>query len=246
MERYFNMNTYLSSAQLKSISREQLLGKYGAAILAELAVRVILIVATLLSSALTDQSTTAGLIIAMLISFILDVLSGIFHVGLTRFYLNLVCIMPYRVSDAFSGFRSHADRAIAVRFLISVFQLIFGLPCIICSIIYSRSPSAALFLTTCIFAVIALAAMIYIELLYAQVYYLMLDFPAYGVRQVLSTSRRIMKGHKGRLFYIFVSLVPWYLTAFLSCGIALLWITPYKRTILTNFYLDLVQQGYAV
>ena len=49
-----------------------------------------------------------------------------------------------------------------------------------------------------------------------------------------------MKGHKGRLFYICVTLIPYYLLGFLSCGIALFWVIPYTKVILTNFYLDLV------
>ncbi len=244
------MKEHLSSAHLKSLSRGQLLGRYGAAISAELAVQVILTAAALLCSALTDQSTLAGLALAGLVSFLLEVLSGIFYVGLTRFYLNLVCDRPYRTSDVFSGFRSHADRVIAVRFLISVMQLLSMLPFLVCLFFYTDSPSAALFFLLCVFAVLAFAVSIYIELLYSQVYYLILDFPAYGVRHILSLSRRIMKGNKGRLLYLYVSLIPWYLAAFLSCGVALLWIMPYQRVILTNFYLDLLlscsQPGNAV
>ena len=79
-----------------------------------------------------------------------------------------------------------------------------------------------------------------VSLLYSQAYYIMLDFPGYSVRQIMSGSRNIMKGHKGRLFYICVTLIPYYLLGFLSCGIALFWVIPYTKVILTNFYLDLV------
>ena len=87
---------------------------------------------------------------------------------------------------------------------------------------------------------------VYIILLYSQAYYIMLDFPGYSTRQIMSTSRRIMKGNKGRLFYMVVTLIPYYLLAFLSCGIAMLWISPYMETSLTNFYLDLMHREYAV
>ncbi len=239
------MNTRLSSAQLKSISKGQLLGKYASAISAQLVTSVILFGASMLCTAFADQSTVAGLAILWLISLIIDIIGGIFDVGLTRFYLNLVCNRPYRTSDVFYGFRRHADKAIKVRFLVLMMQLLCMLPCFICSLTYNRIQSSALFLLWSILTVIGCVFATYISLLYSQVYYIMLDFPAHTARQIMSASRSIMKGHKGRLFYIGVSLIPYYLAAFLSCGIALLWVTPYKSVVFTNFYLDLMHREYS-
>ena len=55
-------------------------------------------------------------------------------------------------------------------------------------------------------------------------------------------SHRIMKGHKGRLFYICISFIPLYLLSMLSCGLAVLWIEPYSNTVMANFYMDLMRQ----
>ena len=74
----------------------------------------------------------------------------------------------------------------------------------------------------------------------------MLDFPAYTAKQIMRTSRNVMKGHKARLFYLGVTLIPYYLLSFLSCGIALLWVIPFRKTLLTNFYLDLMHRDYTV
>ncbi len=74
----------------------------------------------------------------------------------------------------------------------------------------------------------------------------MLDFPGYNTRKIMSTSRQIMKGNKARLFYAQVTLIPYSLLALLSCGIAMLWIIPYKNVIFTNFYLDLMHREYTV
>ena len=240
------MNHNLSSAQLKSISRGQLLGKYGAAIAAEFVATGIMAAASLLCSALTDQTTTAGTILACLISFILEILGGIFLVGLSRFYRNLVCSRPYPVSDIFYGFRSHADKAIAIRFFLCAAQLLCMLPFLLCMFFYLQYESAMLFLCGSILAVIGGVIAVYITLVYSQVYYIMLDFPGFSVKQIMNTSKNIMKGNKGRLFYITVSLIPYYLAAFLSCGIALFWVTPYRKTIYTNFYLDLMHREYTV
>ena len=81
---------------------------------------------------------------------------------------------------------------------------------------------------------------------FSQVYYIMLDFPDYSTRQIIRTSKQIMRGNKFRLFYITVSLLPYYLLAVLSCGIALLWVVPFHKATLANFYLDLMHREYEV
>lgn len=237
------MNQNLSSAQIKSIARGQLLGKYGATISAELVAGSIILIATLFCSTLTDQTTIAGTLLSGLISLILDVLGGIFLVGLARFYLNMICDRPFSAADIFYGFRAHADKAIAVRFVLCMIELLCMAPALVCMFFYAKKESAILFLCFSIFAVIGGIVLVYFTLTFSQVYYIMLDFPAYSFKQIMRTSKQIMKGNKGRLFYITVTLIPYYLAAFLSCGIALLWVIPYRKTIYANFYLDLMHRN---
>lgn len=241
------MNTSLTSAQLKSISKGQLLGKYGNAISAEVLAGSLIGTALVICLFISDQSTVAGLVITWLITLLISILAGIFHVGLTRFYLNLVCNRPYRANDVFCGFLSHADRAIAVRFLLLLIQLLCLTPFFICEFLYdNKSDTAVMYLICCVTLAAGMAVWIWFSLVYAQVYYVMLDFPNYSVKQIMSVSRRIMKGHKGRLFYINVTLIPYYISSFLSCGIAFLWVIPFRRTLLTNFYLDIMHREYTV
>ncbi len=240
------MNQKLSIAQLKSISRGQLLGKYGITIGATVSANAIIMAASMLCSLLIDQETLSGQVIAFLITFILDLLSGIFMLGLTRFFLHLACDRPYRLTDIFYGFRSHTDKALAVRFFILTMQLLVLFPCLLCSVFYRVKGTSTLFLLSCITIVIGGILYTYITLLYSQVYYIMLDFPGYSTRQIMSTSRRIMKGNKARLFYMGVTLIPYYLLGFLSCGVAMFWVAPYTKVVCTNFYLDLMHREYTV
>lgn len=235
------MNQHLSSARLKAIAREQLLGHYGTAISAEMAALSIMFAASIICSALTDQTSAAGIAISYIISFILEMINGIFLFGLTRFYLNLICGQPCHAADIFYGFRSHADKAIAVRFFQLLLDTICILPALLCLFLYAAKQSAWAFLLFCIFGVVGGIGTVIITLMYSQAYYIMLDFPSYSVKQVMSSSRRIMNGNKARLFYIAVSFIPYYLLSLLSCGIAMLWIVPYRKTVFTNFYLDLMK-----
>lgn len=71
-------------------------------------------------------------------------------------------------------------------------------------------------------------------------YHLMLDYPSHSPKQLQETSKRLMKGHKGRLFYIYVSLLPLVLLSICTFGIGFIWLIPYAAAIHTEFYLDIV------
>lgn len=52
-------------------------------------------------------------------------------------------------------------------------------------------------------------------------------------------SAELMEGNMGRLFYIDLSFVGWTLLGLLSCGIGMLWVTPYMMQVTVNFYREL-------
>jgi uncharacterized membrane protein len=70
----------------------------------------------------------------------------------------------------------------------------------------------------------------------------MLDFPQYTAPELIRMSIRLMKGHKGRLFYIQLSFFPLWVLSMFSCGIGILWLLPYMEATSANFYLDLIKK----
>lgn len=70
--------------------------------------------------------------------------------------------------------------------------------------------------------------------------YLLLDHPQMKARESLKISRQIMKGSKGRLFYIYLSFIGLQILCLLSLGIGSLWVYPYQSQTLVIFYLDVV------
>lgn len=48
-----------------------------------------------------------------------------------------------------------------------------------------------------------------------------------------------MEGNLGRLFYIELSFIGLALLGLLSCGIGMLWVTPYMMQVSVNFYRSL-------
>ena len=74
---------------------------------------------------------------------------------------------------------------------------------------------------------------------YAMTYYIKYDHPEYDWRMCIDESRRMMKGHKWRLFCLNLSFIGWYLLCLVTFGIAALWVIPYVQAATANFYEDL-------
>lgn len=79
----------------------------------------------------------------------------------------------------------------------------------------------------------------FLMLSYSQAVYLYIDDPHMKVMDALRESKEMMRGNKGRLFYLIISFIGLLLLSVLSCYIGLLWIAPYMNTTLTLFYMDL-------
>lgn len=78
-----------------------------------------------------------------------------------------------------------------------------------------------------------------VSLRLSQTYMLLVEYSDMGVIEALRTSSQMMVGNMGRLFYIYLSFIGWSLLGLLSCGIGMLWITPYMMQVGVNFYRDL-------
>ena len=69
---------------------------------------------------------------------------------------------------------------------------------------------------------------VFISLFLFPCYYLMLDFPGKSTKEILRMCLQVMKGHKGKLFYITLSFLPLELLGIVSI-IGGLWIAPYMN-----------------
>jgi len=235
------MNRYKTSVQLKSLAKGQLLGKYSTVIGASLLRGVVMLVLTVITSFFVDRTTMFGLIMSYLISFLLNLFAGIFAAGQAYICLNISCNRPCRATDVFFGFKQHPDKALLLQLVINLISIVCMIPSCIFSGISIYTEEIIYVFPSCVFLIIGTIIATYFSLCFSQVFYLLLDFPDYSVKQILSLSKKIMKGHKGRYFYILVSFIPLYLLGFLSCFVACLWITPYVNQTTTNFYLDLMK-----
>lgn len=235
---------YKSSAELKALAKEHLLGKYGTVIGASVVVALTVGLLNLICTFFINTGTIPGLILQFIISFVLSVLAGLFTSGVNYLYLKISCGRPVTVSDVFYGFKASPDKALLIRIYLSAWIYIAMLPMTILSYLVMTYPhNSVLMLFYSLANILYMVVTVMVSLIYAQVFYLLHDFPDYSVKQLLSMSRKLMKGSKGRLFYLVVSFVPLMLLGLLSCGIAFLWLIPYMNAACTEFFLDLIKNS---
>lgn len=237
------MNSYRSSAELKASAKEHMFGHYGTAISAYLLVTFTTGIFSLMVLSLTGDTTTLiGTCIYIAASFALSVLTGLFTSGVSYFYLKISCGLHVTANDVFYGFRFYPDKALRVQAWVTLIAYIGNIPEYIMIYRMPATPGTEDLIHYLVCTAFSGIITFIINLFYAQAFFLLHDFPQYSASELLAASRKVMTGHKCRLFYLYISFIPLMLLSLLSCGIAMLWITPYMNATLTEFYLDLIQK----
>lgn len=77
---------------------------------------------------------------------------------------------------------------------------------------------------------------------YAMTPYILMDHPEMGWREAITESRRMMDGHKGRLFVLMLSFILWGLFVVITLGIGVLYVAPYMEATTANFYRALKEE----
>ena len=245
------------------------MGKYRAAISVLLATELIVSIISLLTGGNSIGSTITSLILGVspanstitilvfqvIIGFVLTLFYGILSVGINAFYLNIACGNPHRLTDIFIGFKTCPDKAIGLQFFRQLFASL-PLYSVLAFILYlihpllqngqaalSDSLTAVAGFFSLLFVLLLGAAVLslWVSLCLSQCFFLLLDFPDYSIKQLLGMSWELMKGHKLRLFYIYLSFLPLILVSYISFGIGLLFVVPYQNMTYTQFYLNLIQ-----
>ena len=241
-----------SSKQLKLQARRALLGNYGTAIGAELVflllvygIMIVLFfigIASSITGFTIDDMVGEGLFLgfSILMYVVIYFVTLLLAPGMLRFHLNLCKEGKAKVSDLFFAFKNHMGKFIGVTVGIIVIAVVFMIP------LFVVTPAAAVstnpgFLVTfsSLYMIFLWILMLYVSLTYGMFYLIITEDPEKGIREALSESRMLMKGNRGRYFWLWLSFIGWFLLAGLSYGLAMIWIYPFIIAANVMFYLDL-------
>lgn len=240
------MNRYKTSAELKNLAKDKLDGKYGTAVLILFSAEVISMMLSHLTASLTPFNNIAGYIISLGISLAVSVVSGVLNAGICLFFLNMACGQSFQVSDLFYGFRQQSNKCLILSLVFTLLQFICLTPYQAVSYIILTKPyNIQLSLLMLLLWAVGMLLYVPLSLAISQSFYLVLDFPDLSTKETLQKSIQIMRGHKGRLFYVEMSFLPLMFLCVFTCGIGFLWLMPYMQMTMTLFFLDIMKPASA-
>ena len=139
--------------------------------------------------------------------------SGLVFFAYSMFCLDLVKTKKAHVGAFFSGIFKNFFKRWGASLLVSLYTCLWSLLFILPGLIKSYS--------------------------YAMTPYIMMEKPEMGIRDAITKSRQIMKGHKWQLFCLDLSFTGWMLLSIVTLGIALIWVWPYYSTARATFYKEI-------
>lgn len=257
--------TYMTFSQLKNSARARLrpvIGKLVGATAICYGLEALAGSSSSVSSAFV-QSFALQTVWYFLFTVLAGTFAGMLGIGFRYMMLKVYCGRPINISDLFYPFTNQVKTGIAVSLIMSLISTIPTMPAYIFFLRFNMEfekmniaalssplnasavtmpPEVMMLLAYALFCYTpAIIIITILQIIYSQVSYLMLDFPSGTVKQLFRDSRLLMRGHKGRYFYIQVSLIPITLIGgMFTCGIGMLWIAPFIYAVETEFYLDLV------
>ncbi len=250
-----------SSSELKKRARQSLKGRYGLCTGAQFLSGAVLIVITtvyilsLFSLGLMKEpfsfggyGTFAGnmLLRAILYLFFLMIFSvySLIIPGVLKIYLNLSTGHGAGLSDLLFAFQNKPHKFIGLYLLNTFIGFIWSIPYFVVLAVARITEfipvMVVLLVLTYLFWIIgSIFTMLYLS----QSMYILIESADQGLWKCLKESVHMMKGNKGRLFYIHISFFGMIILGYCSLGIGFLWIFPYIYSVLTEFYLDLREKN---
>ena len=229
-----------SSSELKSIAKETLIGHYGLPMGAYVLLCLVSGVITMVLTAVFPLTNTVSSILYMICTIIVSLLTAIFSTGLAYLLLNMSRHRDTSLKDLFFGFSHQPDRIIVLTLLIGLIATACVFPGIIFLIF---GDFAGLFMVRLLGILLLIGGCLlafYFTFSYSQVFYLYLDHPEKGVWELMRESQELMRGNKGRYFYLIISFFGLLLLSVFTCYIGLLWLAPYMEMTQLLFYRDLI------
>ena len=246
----------VSSKELKRRAKGSLIGNYGLCagiqfLLGALIFVIVLIyMGVFFSMGITNNilffdNRNGAIGIVIMISVFLSYLAllslaGLFVPGIKRIYLNLCTGQTAGLENLFYGFKNKPHRFLGLYFIEFLIVLVWFLPYFVVT--------AAASVTDYIPVMTALAVLMYLvgmtgavvtALHLSQARFILLEMPDKKVFTCLKESSEMMRGNKGRLFWLYLSFFGIVLLGYLSLGVGFLWITPYIQCTAAEFYLEL-------
>ena len=224
-----------SSSDLKALSRETLNRQWGLPIGAFLLIFICSIILTMVITALMNTYSILSIVTCQSMLYIVSLFISVLQAGYMKMHLNINRKEPYELKNLIQPFTMQPDRFLTLNLILLLGEVVLSLPLDILSYRTDGLESLGFSLgATLIQALVNLL----LSLFFGLSNYLLLDNPEMGAIEAMKTSCRLMKGNKGRYFYINLSFIPLEVICIFTCYIGYLWLEPYIQNTFAHFYMD--------
>lgn len=244
-----------SSAELKLQARQALKGNYGTVVgailifyvmimIVSMAVQFFVTFATIgniaLGSAVNSPAVEVGsVVISFLSSLLIMAVEYMIIPGYMKLHLNICTGQHFEIGDLFYVFTHKPHKFLLLALVMWGVSMIFVVPVLLIVLLSVILPMAVTVIIGIVGFIAVYVGMFILMLNLSMVFFIMVDDQEIGVIECLKESCRIMKGNKGRLFYIGLSFIGLCMLSMFSFGLAYLWVAPYMCATSTYFYLDI-------
>ncbi len=236
-----------TSAELKRISREHLVGHWGLAIGASL-LSGLIVSAALMPFYFLMVASRAGAVQSAAFSIavlIVGMVSMVMECGILKMHLAFSRRQEADLKMLFGEFARRPERYILSYLLVFGVAILCMLPGSVCIVVGAVGGAALAEWIGLLLYFAGAAVLVAFALRYSLAFLLLVEDAQVGVLEAFRESARLMEGNKGRLFYICLSFLGMGILGMLSCGIGMLWVTPYMNQVSVNFYQDVVMEANA-
>lgn len=234
------MSAFKTNKYLKADARESLIGNLTITVLSIFLYTLTTMLLSERIAAFNPKSILLSFFLSLFVFFIVNTCANMLRIGLSCIFLKLQYGQKASVGDILYAFRSNSDTAVIISAFVAAQELLCILPyLLLVSLAAMQNSSAPAFLPPLFLAVGTLGT-IAVRIRYAVCTYLFLDFPGYTAGELIRGNSRLMKGHLGRLFGLYISFIPLYFLSLLSLGVAGLWVSSYSHAAEAAFYKDLM------
>ena len=172
---------YRTHSEIKAAARGRLIGRYTVAAGAFVSVELITFLVTRFLSGMVDRTDMMGYVLYIAILIISGIILSLLMVGELSIYMKLSSGQEAKITDIFSVFTTHADKALAVEIIMSLMKLACFVPSIILMIsYYYMQDSDILWWAFWIAFVLGALGATYVAVKYSQCFYVLLDFPEFS------------------------------------------------------------------
>ncbi len=200
------MSTY---SELKNYSRRKLNGKYGLTIGVTLTIFLCNIVLSYVVEWIVAPKNPLSLAAFEIVVFLVSLLLGMLMSGRTYLYMNILYDREASFGDLKQGFIEHPEKALMLQIPFALAGMLATAPLHVYQLFYMGSLNRDVLFYCLVLAFAGFVAEAALDLVFSQVYFLLHDFPDRSVTELFAASAKLMQGHIGQYFLLFLSYLPW-------------------------------------